>query len=100
MRDYSKQRYRDQMNQSRKRNIPWNLSYDQWLAWWDSQGIDKRSRATPRTGNTMCMCRKGDTGPYDLNNIYCATASQNGKDIWINHKVDINKMIQARRARS
>ena len=27
------------------------------------------------------MCRYGDTGPYSLDNIYCATASQNSKDM-------------------
>ena len=71
---YGKQK-RDAMN----RGIEFKLTLQEWIQWWAQQGVDK-DIPQPLTKNTLCMCRFNDTGPYELNNIYCATLSQNQKD--------------------
>jgi hypothetical protein len=67
------------------RGISFLLSFNEWNNWWLSHGIDKNGPSQKELGisrkDTLCMCRYGDIGPYSLDNIYCATASQNAKDM-------------------
>jgi ribosomal protein L37E len=63
------------------RGIDFYLTFDEWYNWWLSNGLDRNLSQGKRNKNTLCMCRYGDTGPYSLDNIYCATASQNSKDM-------------------
>lgn len=74
-----------------KRNIKFNLTFNEWYDWWLSNGVDKNKDALPRSKNTLCMCRFGDTGPYSLDNIYCATVSQNSKDLHKNKLLSCNR---------
>ena len=56
------------------RGIPFELTFEEWITWWKETGFyDKRGRK----GDEYCMCRKGDTGPYSLENIYCDTNTNN-----------------------
>ena len=64
---------------SSKRGIDFKLSLDEWYNWWLQQGIDKNI-PSKLNKNTLCMCRYNDQGAYELNNIYCASLSQNQKD--------------------
>jgi len=70
---------------ARKRGIEFLLTLDEWYNWWLSNGIDKNGPSQKQLGiprkDTLCMCRFNDVGPYALDNIYCATASQNVKDM-------------------
>ena len=67
------------------RGIGFNISHEEWYNWWLLNGVDKDGPSQKEMGiprkEVLCMCRHGDTGPYSLDNIYCATASQNGKDM-------------------
>lgn len=79
----AKKRYQYQMYAAKKRNISFELTFDEWYNWWLSNGVDKN--ATPLSINRqqkdeLCMCRKDDKGSYTLSNIYCATRSQNTLD--------------------
>ena len=78
-RTIAKYYYGIQKRGAKKRNVPFNLTFEEWDNWWLSHGVD---RNVPRTfvKDSLCMCRKGDVGPYELGNIYCATLEQNGKD--------------------
>lgn len=80
--------YHSQKKIAEKRNIDFLLTFDEWYQWWLSNGIDKNGPSQKELGidrkNTLCMCRYGDIGPYSLDNIYCATASQNAKDMVTN----------------
>jgi hypothetical protein len=58
---------------SKQRNIEFNLTFTEWYNWWLSNGIDKNIESN----HSMCMCRKGDVGPYSLDNIYFATRATN-----------------------
>lgn len=49
---------------AKRRGVAWELTFDQWLAWW---GTDIELRGTGH-GNLQ-MQRYGDTGPYALGNI-------------------------------
>jgi hypothetical protein len=69
---------------AKKRGVAFLLTFEEWYQWWLQNGVDKNG---PSTGGLkrnqlteLCMCRFNDTGPYALNNIYCATRSQNSLD--------------------
>jgi len=60
-----------------KRNIEWDLSFEDWLNWWKMTGkLEQRGRK----GDQYVMARFQDKGSYSLENIYCCTANQNNKD--------------------
>ena len=70
-------KFKDKRYDSKKRNIEFKLSFEEWYSWWFSHGIDKNVNSGYNTGESMCMCRFNDTGPYELNNIYLDTSSNN-----------------------
>lgn len=69
---------------AKKRGIDFHLTFDEWDAWWLKNGVDKNHSTGPSLGDSMCMCRYGDSGAYELGNIYCATRRQNSIDGNIN----------------
>ena len=79
-RKQAKARYGWHKRTSKKRNIPFLLTFEEWDNWWLSNGIDKNLPTVRAHGNTLCMCRYNDTGAYELSNIYCATNNQNTKE--------------------
>jgi len=65
----------------KKRNIEFNITFEEWYIWFFIRGVDKNLPSLGiKNKDTLCMCRKGDVGPYSLDNIYIATLSQNSKD--------------------
>lgn len=66
--------------QSRFRNIEFKFSFEDWYAWWLNHGVDKNINIAWTGPERPCMCRIGDSGPYELNNVYFATNSQNAHD--------------------
>ena len=73
----ARQRYSAQRSSAKRRNIMFNISFEDWYNWWLNHGVDKNISNGPLSKNTLCMCRKGDQGAYDLTNIYCDTVSNN-----------------------
>jgi hypothetical protein len=66
---------------AKKRNIPFELTFDEWYNWWLSNGVDKSLPSVSRnTQDELCMCRKQDLGPYSIDNIYCDTRENNARD--------------------
>lgn len=59
------------------RGIVWELTYEEWWNWWQ---IDNRWTNRGAGPEQLVMCRKGDVGPYSLDNIYCTTQVQNTRD--------------------
>lgn len=78
-----KSAYLIQKRKAFSRGIDFELTFEEWAQWWSEQGVDK-NQSNGNTAETLCMCRKGDTGPYSLDNIYCATRRQNSIDSKIN----------------
>lgn len=66
--------YHFQKGGAKKRGIDWQLTFEQWLNWWISTGhINEKGRQKGK----FCMSRKGDIGPYSLENIFCQLHSDN-----------------------
>jgi hypothetical protein len=74
----AKLKYARHKAQSKFRNIPFLLTFDEWNNWWLSNGVDKNTVAHySNDKERFCMCRYGDIGAYELSNIYFADATEN-----------------------
>ena len=80
MHNKARERFKWHRNSSKKRGIEFQFSFEEWYNWWLSNGIDKNQPTVSTNSNTLCMCRFNDEGPYSVDNVYCATISQNSKD--------------------
>lgn len=70
--------YKNQVRSSRKRGIDFLLTFEEWRDWWL---IDNRWSNRGRHSGQFVMARRGDAGPYSIDNIYLATSRQNLQDI-------------------
>jgi hypothetical protein len=61
-----------QRHTSKQRGVEFKLTFDEWFAWWGSD-LPYRGRKPPQ----LQMCRYGDSGAYELGNIYKATQAEN-----------------------
>lgn len=86
----SKQAYRNQIRDAIKRDISFEMSFNEWYQWWLSHGIDKNVDIN----HSLCMCRFKDQGPYKLDNVYLGTRSQNTKEAWLHrdHSFKLKKI--------
>lgn len=73
--DYKKYCYNTQKNNAKKRDIPFEISFEEWCEWWGDDFSKRGSRH-----DDLCMCRFNDEGPYKLGNIYKDTFENNLKD--------------------
>lgn len=68
--------YRMQKKNASLRGIPFNLTITQWWDIWQNSGKwEERGR-----GQGYVMCRVNDEGPYEVGNVFIATAAQNTSD--------------------
>jgi hypothetical protein len=65
-----------QRNNARRRGVEWQLTFDEWVAWW---GDDIELRGTGR--DNLQMQRYGDKGPYALGNIKKGVPAQNSATV-------------------
>lgn len=69
--------YKEHQRNAKRRGIPFLFSFEEWWAWWQindhwsHRGVGK---------NKLVMARKGDTGPYSPENVYCTTHRGNQRD--------------------
>lgn len=62
-----KSKYYEHRQNARRRNIEFNLSYNEWINIWMQSGHwEERGRGA----NKYAMCRFNDIGPYSINNVY------------------------------
>ena len=74
LRKFNLQRYA-----AKSRNIDWQFTFNEWCNWWIQSGfVDLRGLGKDK----YVMCRSNDSGPYSVSNTYCATQSQNAKDLF------------------
>jgi len=85
----AKWKYNKHKAQAKFRNIDFNIIFDDWYNWWLSNGVDKNVNTEWPGGDRPCMCRYGDQGPYELDNIYYATNSQNARDNQMHIKTSV-----------
>lgn len=80
--------YRSQKSKSKKRNIGFHLTFDEWLDWWLNTGhYHDRGRGKEK----YVMCRYGDMGDYSLDNIYCDKSCNNISTAMIGNKHVLGK---------
>ena len=60
---------------SAKRNIDFQFTYDEWIAWWGDD-FDKRGTAE----DDLVMARFNDVGPYHPDNVYKTTYRANRQE--------------------
>jgi hypothetical protein len=71
--------YLTQVRNSKKRNIEWNLTFPQWWDIWEKSGkYNSRGR-----GKKYNMARYGDSGGYEIGNVYICTGAQNSSDQYL-----------------
>lgn len=71
--------YCQQKRNAGTRGIEWRMNFAEWWSVWKLSGKwEQRGR-----GAGYVMGRKGDSGPYSIENVYVCTASQNVKDGYI-----------------
>ena len=79
----AKRRYNIQKWHAKKRNIGWNITFEEWYEWWLNNGIDKQDQiGQHKDGHQKCMCRFNDQGSYCLTNIYCSSGIGNSSDYY------------------
>lgn len=71
-------RYVTQKNSAiHTRGISWEITFPEWVQVWKESGkIDERGL----WANGYCMARKGDVGPYSIDNVYITTVAANAAD--------------------
>lgn len=74
-----KGKYQCQKRRAKKRNIPWEFTFESWWNLWQESGHWEE-----RKFMGYVMARIGDTGSYSPTNVYITTHSQNMKDAWKN----------------
>ena len=92
--------YTSQKHTARKRDIPFLLSFEEWVDIWQSSGkLAERGRGSDK----YCMARHGDIGPYSINNVSIITNHENlslgNKDRWKNKIVSGNTKDKIKEAR-
>jgi hypothetical protein len=79
--------YAEQRANALRREVPFLLSFSEWWHFWKDHYPRRGARE-----QDFCMARKGDQGPYALDNVYLATTAQNRRDYQYNPVAkDINK---------
>jgi hypothetical protein len=69
-----KEAFVSQMHTSRRRKIPFLLTFEEWLKIWkDSGHLSKRGRGAGK----YHMARPGDTGPYSIDNVVIKSCEAN-----------------------
>jgi len=72
-----KKAYVQQKSNAKMRGLEMRMSFDEWKEVWLQSGLwDQRGRGAKK----YCMCRKNDTGNYELGNVFISTNSRNLHD--------------------
>lgn len=65
---------------AKQRGIDFLFTFEQWEAWWIKNLGDDWLEKRGSTKNKYCMARKGDSGPYSVENVKCKTVSENARN--------------------
>jgi hypothetical protein len=72
-----KNKYRWHRNNAKRRNIPFNLTLEEWCNLWEQSGKwEQRGRGS----KAYVMTRIGDEGPYTKDNVVIKTQVENAKE--------------------
>jgi len=69
--------YTQHKSNAKTRGIDFLFTFEQWRDWWIATGKwDQRGRGRGK----YCMRRRGDIGPYSIDNVFCGTNEDNVRD--------------------
>jgi hypothetical protein len=72
-----KNKYRWHRNNAKRRNIPFNLTLEEWCNIWEQSGKwEQRGRGS----KAYVMTRIGDLGPYEVGNVVIKTQAENARE--------------------
>lgn len=74
-------RYYQQKCNAKQRCIDFNLTFEEWDKIWEGKYL-RRGKAY----SDLCMCRVGDTGAYEIGNVYIGTVAHNASSVAIEKK--------------
>ncbi len=70
-------RFNEQRRNAAQRGIEWQLTFAEWWSVWEASGHwNERGRGQDR----YVMSRRGDVGPYSLDNVYIQLSTDNNSD--------------------
>jgi len=70
-------RYLRQKRNAAYRGVVFNLTFPQWVDVWNQSGLyDSRGRGI----DGYCMSRRGDSGAYEVGNVYIASVIENSAE--------------------
>ena len=84
-----KNKFWSQRRSAKARGIEWYFTFEEWLHLWEKSG---KLHLRGRTKGKYCMARKGDIGPYSIDNVEIIPFEQNNKDQHINNGTPIAKI--------
>jgi hypothetical protein len=71
-----------QRARAKNRSIAWDLTFDQWLSIWNASG---KLHLRGRGAGKFVMSRRGDVGPYSVENVEIAPYEVNAREVNFNH---------------
>ena len=77
MNTLSKRKYHSHKWNAFKRNVEFNLTYDEWYDIWIKSG---KAHLRGSGKGTYCMARHNDEGPYAVGNVSIVTNKQNSTE--------------------
>ncbi len=73
-------KFKCQKSRAKTRGIAWELTLGQWWAIWSASGRwEARGRSS---ADSAVMARRGDKGPYSVDNVYIITLAENFVESW------------------
>ena len=76
-RDLFRKAYTQHKSNAKTRGIPFLLTFEEWKEIWLASG---KWAERGRGADKYCMCRKGDTGAYEVENVFIDRNAQNVSD--------------------
>ena len=70
----ARRRYHRHKCVAKQRNVPFELTYDEWIIIWTESG--KYDMMGSGNGK-YCMSRQNDIGPYSVNNVFIQLHTEN-----------------------
>jgi hypothetical protein len=78
----AREKYAKQKYLAKKRGIDWQFDFDSWLKLWMESG-KWEMRGSGR--GKYVMARKGDLGPYSVENVEIILGEKNSRDMHLNY---------------
>ena len=73
-----KRKYNDHKSGAKRRGIPWHFTIEEWMGVWERSGkYHERGIGMQQ----YCMSRKGDAGPYSVDNVLICTNAENTSEL-------------------